>query len=148
MHPGAVQGGSFSFLFPTGRKTKLSNTFFFTYAAHISLLLSLKIYRIHLSQSKEEWERKWNVNVSTHFPLTNTEQPREWTEDVQKRWAEEKRPWKRGGDVDMKELEMTGESLEVACSFLLTVLRFLWFMIYNHLWFEKASYLTCSMLHD
>lgn len=39
---------------------------FFTYAAHISLLLSLKIYRIHLSQSKEEWERKWNVNVSTH----------------------------------------------------------------------------------
>lgn len=47
--------------------------FFYICSTHITPPPSLKIYRIHLSQSEEEWERKWNVNVSTHFPLTNTE---------------------------------------------------------------------------
>lgn len=63
----------FHFCFLREEKQSFLIPFFFTYAAHISLLLPLKIYHIHLSQSEEEWERKWNVNVSTHFPLTNTE---------------------------------------------------------------------------
>lgn len=57
----------FHFCFLREEKQSFLIPFFFTYAAHISLLLPLKIYRIHLSQSEEEWERKWNVNVNT-FP--------------------------------------------------------------------------------